>query len=212
MPSNNTSGNLTPLSRIRDLAFFFAAYLYFIGFVFQHYLYAHFGIPVVSLQIPFYYFFVFSYTVITKHAALTILIVFSAIVIEVVKELLDLNPFWRFLITTLFLSVLFPAAFGMAKRTGEGFAEEMRMGQYVKPITFVLRSGAADAYPQPFTCANKNKELRLLAETEDSFYVLDQSEGTEQEVPSGFTYVVRREDVRLARIWLQNFRKPGAAK
>lgn len=57
----------TYLSNLRNVTFFIAVYLYLAGFVYQYYLYRHLGISLGSLDIPFYYFFVYSYTVIMEN-------------------------------------------------------------------------------------------------------------------------------------------------
>ena len=62
--SKKESGERDFLSTLKNTVFVIAVHLYFAGWIYNFYLYKHFGINLGSLNIPFYYFFVYSFTVI----------------------------------------------------------------------------------------------------------------------------------------------------
>lgn len=78
------SGNL--LSILRNVIFFIALYLYFIGWLYAYYVFSHFGISLDSVDIPFYYFFVYSYSVIIKNMLWIIGILILIILINLIPS------------------------------------------------------------------------------------------------------------------------------
>ncbi len=66
--SSNTGGKATSFfEAARDVVIIGTVYAFFTGFSYVYYLYAHFGIPVSLLDLPFNQFPVYAYTVATAH-------------------------------------------------------------------------------------------------------------------------------------------------
>ena len=66
------------LSKLRDLILIIAICCYFMGWIYAHYFYKHFGISLNSLDISFYYFFVYSYSVLFN---INIILIFFSFII-----------------------------------------------------------------------------------------------------------------------------------
>jgi len=200
------------LSTLKGLAFFLAAYLYFGGFIFEHYLYRSFGIPLGALDIPFYYVLIYSYTVIQRNPLWIILVVIlSCGVVFLSFKVSKIRRYSSAIIVVLLLA-LFPTLFSLARRTGESLAARMRAGEFVNTIRLVLKPDAVGAYPPEFVIANKSDTLRLITESRDALYVLQQNTGSEPAMPTGFVYRVPKDSVVSACVLLDTIRKPRGGR
>jgi len=209
------------LAILRNVIFFVAIYLYFIGWTYAYYLYSHFGVSLYSLDIPVYYFFIYSYAVIYSHKWWVMLLLGGFFIIVIAlrsrKEL-------RKLVAISFLLVFFPVSFGIAKTTAFESALLLRKG-YGQTINLVFREAQKETlkgnsesntapeiekqsniknYPEVIIKANEEGELRLLTQTKDKFYVLYQPKEENGELPMCYTYVISATDISLATIEAQN--------
>jgi hypothetical protein len=218
--SNKLNENSDLLMILRNLIFFVAIYLYFIGWTYSYYLYSHFGISLYSLDVPFYYFFIYSYSVVLSNGWWFVVATSSLLITRYVfrnrKEL-------RKLITILFLLVFFPLSFKLARNTAFEAALLLRKG-YGQTVTIVFREaqketqkGKADSnetetqsgsknYPSTILNANQSGNLRLLTQTKDKLFVIYQPSADEEggELPMCYTYVIAATDVSLTIIEAQN--------
>lgn len=144
------------LTTLKEAAFFVAIYLYFTGFVYIYYFYEHFGISLNSIEVPFYYFFVYSYNVITSldegavwgyalRSLWVVVLVFAALAFVLVKVMRE-----RKWLALLFCSLvfLFPALFSFAWKSADLAANEVRNGRHVKVVTLVFKKEALETYPK----------------------------------------------------------------
>ncbi len=199
MEKKNPAENHDLLAILRNVIFIIAVYFYFMGWTYAYYLFNHFGISLNSVDIPFYYFFVYSYSVITD--ILTIITVVAAIIVFYLVT--SFAPIYlKKWALALILIVLFPIFFSVAKERADKEALYKRMG-FAKTITFVFKKDAIKFYPKEFINANNRSKLKILTQTNDRYYVIYQPPGEGRAIPYGFTYDIARTDVLLARIEMQ---------
>lgn len=184
----------------KNAIFVLAIYAYFAGWVYSYFLYNHFGIPLTSVEIPVYFFFIYSYSVISNWW-----IALACAFIVIIVYLMAI--YWP-RVAVLVMIVLFPLVFYVSKERADRVAKEIRTGN-AKTITFTFKKEKEmeKVLPQDFLDANKKQSLRLITLTPDRFYVLQQPPGEENEIPYGFTYALSKEDVLLAKIALLNVSK-----
>lgn len=185
---------------LRDLVLIIGVYLYFIGWTYSYYLLKHFGISLSSLDIQFYYFFVYSYAVIMN---LTMLIIWA---VAMGASLLFMKVYFKKWVFAIIIVGFFIASFNQAKVRGDKEGRTIRSGA-AKPITFVLKKELKKFYPRQFINANDKRRLRILAQARDRFYVFYQPAGEGEEIPYGFVYDVPRSDILLATVEMQNISK-----
>lgn len=185
-------------SVLKNLILIVAVYLYFTGWIYLYRLYDHFGISFGSIDIPFYYFFIYSYSVISDWVALTIII----ITIILIYLFISLRPrkLIPFLILISILLLFFRVSYYLSEGCAYQKAKLIRQGYDAKKITFIFKSEAKKGFPSEFLNANCKGKLRLITHTKDKFYVVHQLLGREEEIPYGHTYEISKNDVLLAKI------------
>jgi hypothetical protein len=152
--ANGASGEnkSTLLSVLKELTFFVAIYLYFMGFVYIYYFYDSFGIPLRSIDTPIYYFFVYSYNVLAglqdvtwgnvlKHKPLWTIAI-AVLVGGVVLVFLYRGSLRRVILFSI-LIILFPFLFYLARETAKEDALGIRTGVLAKEITLVFKKDAS---------------------------------------------------------------------
>ena len=196
---------------LRDFVVIAAITLYFTGWLYIHSFYNIFGLSSLSLEIPFHYFFVYSYLVIAHAYSKVIADVFSTSVF--IAILLAMVAFAIFLRGTfapahvkrisviLLIVIVLPAFLYQARKNAIELAmersKEVRRGKAPK-IMFVLKKETARVYPEEFINANKDGGLRLLLHTKERYYAFFQPPG--EALAVGSVYDVSRNHVLLARI------------
>jgi hypothetical protein len=212
MHAKTSDGDAGSLSTMKGLAFFLAAYLYFAGFIYEHYLYSSLGISLGTLDIPFYYVLVYSFTVIISNRLCIVLVGVAWSTLAILSLAIPKIRRFSSVIIVVLLVALFPILFSLARTTGQSIAAQMRAGEFVKTIKLVLKPDVAAGYPVDFVKANESDALRLITETKDAFYVLQQNVGSGPALPTGSLYRVPKESVVSARVLLETIRKPGDDK
>jgi|SRR5215212_2127035 len=223
--SNQQSGERDFLSVLKNTVFFVAVHLYFAGWIYNFYLYQHFGINLGSLNIPFYYFFVYSFTVIYLNAIWFIGIAIGLVLLLAFAERYQRAKKWAI---PTFLILLFPLIFVLSKNSANKSALDIRRGKGdTKTIVFVFKKNSSlgerektddDAttsendvpgeYRSDFLDANRQQSLRLLVHTDDKYYVFlqpppepeDAKTGGDEELDIGYTFEVLKSDVELVTI------------
>lgn len=188
---------------LRNVIFIAAIYFYFIGWTYSFYLFNHFGISINSVDIPFYYFFIYSYSVITNISAI-VAIVATPIVILLVNSFAP--NYLKKLAPPFILIVLFLISFSIARERADKVSLSIRTG-YAKTIIFVFKKDTTKFYPKKFVDANNKSKLKLLTQTNDRFYVIYQPAGEGKAIPCGSVYDIARADIRLAKIVIPDVMK-----
>ena len=186
----------TVLSFLKNVILVIAVYAYFVGWTYAFYFYSYFGLSLNAIDIPFYFFIIYSYNIFYNYIALLI------IVVTVVLIYLLTTIYANKWLLMLVLVALFPALFYMSYKVAVKDAEEIRTGVVEsKKVYFVLKKDIAKYYPKGFSDLN-NYKLKLLTQTKDGFYVFHQPpmRTVGNDLVSGFTYYIPRDDVATARI------------
>ena len=189
-------------SILRNLVFFIAVYLYFIGWIYEFYYYRNFGIPLSALDIPVYYFFIFSYSAVEFKIIWYVILIGILILLVFIPR--DAIRKWAIV---FYMIILFPLSFYLAKSASDQYALKVRRGS-AKTISFVLKGDASNRYPPEFLSANERGDLRFLTQTKDRFYVFLQPIDPDQPVlPVASSYIVPERDVSLVTIELPDLPK-----
>lgn len=196
MKNAESAENYDLLEILRFLFFVIAIYLYFIGWIYAHYFFHYFGISLNSVDIPFYYFFVYSYTVIFNVIGGMILVV------VILLAYLFTYSYYKKLGLALILIGLIPLFFYVAQKKADREARYKRMG-HANTIIFTFKKDVSKFYPKEFYDANKKGKLTILTQTKDRFYIFYQPKGEGRAMPLGFTYDISRADVILAEIEME---------
>jgi hypothetical protein len=198
------------LSLLRNVIFIIAVYIYFVGWIYAFYLFEHFGIALNSVDIPFYYFFVYAYSVIITNPIAVIIIICVTMVIFYSVTYLCTSIYSKGSLLVPVLIILFPIFFFLAKESANKSHMDIRMGN-AKTIKFVFKKDAHKIFPKEFIDANTNGSLKILTETDNRFYVFYQPdiEEEEKEVPYGYTFGISKTDILLAKIDIPNTLKIG---
>lgn len=192
------------LEIVRNSAFIVGFYLYFIGWVYVYWLYSHFGISFTSLDIPVYYFFVYSYAVASyfpqivkacTYSGLFFWVTSGVVAIVILLALLARTYSKKGILVVVFVA-LFPLFFCLARGAAIEKAKEIR--ERGRRVSFVFKTKQLRAYPPEFVKANKDGNLKLLLQTKDKYYVFFQPPG--KGLPLGFVYDLLRSDVSLVKI------------
>ncbi len=182
MKKSEAKENLPFLSLFSQSQFIIGVCLYFIGWIYIYYLYDNFGIPLSSVDIPFYYFFIYSYSAIMNRFSIIVLILFFAISILIFtfyKKNWIIFPVSIFLFLILFL---------LAQRQANQQAFLLRDGN-ARTIKFYLKGEQFNFYPEQFIKANKDEELKLFSKTKDKYFVFFQPKDEKPSKRLGFAYV-----------------------
>src|SRR3990172_3488360 len=195
----NLLGSADLFSIIRNLVLLIAIYCYFIGWLYAYYLFYAFGISLNAVDIPFYYFFMYSYSVLANPLKMLVLIIVAILLLVAYFHL----PSWiNRLAIPVVLAASFLLAFYAAHHEASQEAWRKRRG-YAKTISFVFTKNARSVYPNTLLRANSNGRLRLLTQTRDRYFVFYQPSGESPELPYGFSYDIQASHVLLATVEFQ---------
>ncbi len=203
-PAGEKQQDLSGTARI--LILLAAIYCYFAGWIYAYHLFAHFGLSFSAVDIPPYYFFVYSYFVLPRASFTSVgigLIVAAAICGLAMAASRFKSAQWLLGMT---LIGMFPVVFYFARDGSDEAARRIRGGD-AHLIKFVLKNDVAREYPQSFLDANLNERLMLLTETKDHYYVFFQPPSKERSFPFGYTYDVAKAHVVVTTIEVQSTSK-----
>jgi len=162
----------TLLGNIKSFLIFFAIYLYFAGWTYDFILFKEFGLSLNELDIPFYYFLMYSFPVVADH----IIFVTSLLIAGGVLIYFS-GTFWGRIILPVSLLLLFPTTYLLSVNTAKSYAGEIRLsgGGDRLPIRFHLKKIDAlklESDMEGFHDLNKKWKLKLLTQTSQNYYAL----------------------------------------
>lgn len=184
-----------------------AIYCYFAGWIYADRLFSRFGLSLSAIDIPAYYFFVYTYFVF-QHAT-WVCIGLVAAAGAGLFVLVSLIGRWRIIQGTVAAIMLlggFVPVSSISRDSADEAVRRIREGD-ARHMSFVLKREAVKELPPPFMEANAGRHLRLLMETKDRYYAFLQPQSKENTFPFGFTFGVAKTDVVLATIDVQSMRK-----
>ena len=196
-PSRPEAPPLSPV--LRDVAIIVGAYLYFTGWLYAYYFFEGFGVALNIVDIPVYYFFIYSYNVLMSFWG--VVVVVAAGIAAIVTA--QYGPRWA---VAAMLVLAFPSLFYVARNQATVDARGARLKD-ARRIVFQLKN--EESFPAAFRNHNDGLELKLLVQTKERYLVFRQSTEDRRsgiphdDLPIGYTYDVRKEDVSLATIRLR---------
>ena len=225
------------LSKLSNYILFLGIYLYFTAWVYIHFYYDSFGLTTMALKIDYSSYLVYSWDVFSNKSFLWHSAIIITIVI-IIKKCLNSFEKWfplrlinwikdsQFLILVLCMTAIFPYLFFSAKNIAlKNYRLDRVDAKYLKSIQFIFRKG--DEYLSPAIsldssamrsqfCSDmqilKNdstQQLKLLGESDDNYYVLNQkirNVDGKINANTGYVYVVQKSDVLLSKIILRSFK------
>jgi len=186
------------LSVVKDAVLPLAIYGYFAGFIYIYYFYQRLGISLSGIEVPFYSFFLYAYNVVAVHPWLTVGLLVGTLVAIVLSAELK----YGYLVVALVLVAVFPLLYWLASSAAAADIHAVRTRQYQVPqISFVFKD--ASQYPPELVEANHDRALRMILETKDHYYVLDQPyDDSDDVISEGSVYSVAKSDVVASRVHL----------
>ncbi|HEV3224977.1 MAG TPA: hypothetical protein VGZ90_19005 [Puia sp.] len=213
------------LSGIRDLLIIIGIYCYFIAWVYLHTYYDSFGIATESLRLSYTSYLIFSYDVLTSDAfiRLSIWAVVAFICLSVIFLYL-LHKFQRpgrirlryarTCVILLVMVALFPILFQIAKQTAlQNYSDDRTNTGTKHRIEFIFRKNAGldsnsakSNYSLNLLNTDAGKNLRLLAESDEYFIVLNQMPYDSEvgSFPEGAVYYIDKKDILVSHIILSS--------
>lgn len=165
----------------RDLIIFFAIISYFVGWVYLNEYLSHFGLYLANLEIPFYYYFIFSYPPMIEALAyptwadgfrVTVILASFAACVAAYRIRLTIG---YFAVALCFFTILF-ISFQIAIDKSQLHARHILNGGG-KVIGFVFDVDVADNYRKwienDLIHASTTGRLRLVWRTEGDVYAVD---------------------------------------
>jgi hypothetical protein len=194
------------LSDPKSLVALFAVYLYFLGFIFAHYYYDHFGLRATINDLPLFTMFVLAYNVLTANPLLSlwgcVLLVASSLY-WLLPEKRDAKKWWTAAVdVALAVGILgfLPYAFSCAHKTAERLAADVRRGVWQLPEFQVeFKPDKMPAYTN-LSAAASAAPLKLLIENKDYYFLLWQPSVSDiPDIPACTIYTVRKEDLQVGK-------------
>jgi hypothetical protein len=197
-PTSGTASGL--LSAGTTIISVIVAYLYFAGWVYSYYFYEDFGVYLVSFDVPFQYFPVYAFTVMTSvSGAVLTLALLSALYLFVRNRLSGLT-------LMALLIVAFPLSFLTAQNIGHSEATSERIRR--KPIVhFSFKNPELAKYsiklserPVSILDLDTEEKLDLLLETKDRVVVFYQPDSIGPVLPAVYVYSVMKSDLQWSMV------------
>jgi hypothetical protein len=222
------SGLWNAISRIRDVAFIAAVYLFFAGFIYRYYYLTSFGINPKFEDSALYSVLVYAYSVLDDlferssfthwwlSALAAVLLVVAVATNAYLRQTRRLYRWKAARVAVEVRRVALPVAiviallvipwmFNAAQRAGLSDATKVRSAQngidYAVSVT--LTEDAAKHYDRDIQSALASYTLRLVSESDSAYYFLDQPPGyTPTDLRRGGIFVVRKDDVQSIKLAL----------
>ncbi|MGF6870621.1 hypothetical protein [Paraburkholderia sp. MM5477-R1] len=187
-------------------ALLFGAYFYFISWMHLYFYYRELGISLMSLDIPIYYFLVYSYSAINVPSKTTYIIVFLVILFFTIldrrwswdKKSLVIEIFHRVLLTG-FILLVFIFGYMIARGQGLDQAREARRGG-LRTVHIVFKKEALTNLPDEIASSDREFAMKYITETKDNLYVLVQPGIHLDPRPIGYTYIIPRKGLAYVKI------------
>lgn len=180
------------IGELRDLALLLAVFLFFVGFAYTSTYYRNLGIRASSLELSINDIIVSSYNVILTWPFLLGALVCAACLAGATKWL----PKWGRVASYLALAIAFlPFARHVGSAVAARNAMDTRAGLFDAAVEVAFEPTVESRVPELLRVANTANRLRLLYETKDHVFLLDQVDTGRDELPIGHVYEVSRDHI-----------------
>ena len=197
-----------------------AGYSYFAGWMYLYFFYDAFGVSLLTLDFPFHFYLIYSFTILPP---LYYLIIFSVVlfvffivfkVLHVAQKLassaiglfftrneLHLNAYSRWFISILLVTI-FAGVAELMRSIALARADEVRKGEVLKYVKLTFKKDATVSYPEKLISAAKDGALMKLVQTKDRIFVILQPGQNDKLLGSASSYSVALSDLALVDVKL----------
>jgi len=200
------------LATLRDVAVIGTIYVYFTGWTYVQYYYSFFGLTLDVVGVPFYSVLAYSPNVLTQPVAIPNKVV-GLVAVAFSLTLLKWKPRWRVPVLGALLCLAFPFLAGMSYTAAKQIVSERLAKEQFPQVAFMLKDApkALEGPSSRFLEANSRGQLRLLAQTSETYFVfldpgLTPTSGDSSKLE---VYYVQRAEVVLARLLPRTLRGAG---
>ena len=190
-----------------------AIFLYFIGWIYLYSLLNYFHIDILSINVPFHFFFIYSFAPIKFYfdqwpLVILYVVAFSLILYFVYKILSIGNKFIKIYLIISVIAVFFFGGFAAASHAGAERAIELRRNP-TENMHFVLHKPGeigSKYFKDTFAAYNDSLSLYKILETRDTYFVFHQRiEGNMSfdRLKPGWVFKVPRKSVALVQNMLR---------
>lgn len=187
---NGETKNHSILAIVSELALLLGIYTYFTGWVYSYYFFHSFDITLGSLDIPLYYFIVYSFSVYYSILGGIVFVVLGGLTWTLRR---------RPQVLYLFLILAFPIVFETARHEAFKTANQIRFAVNNDRTAVWLSDDALGKVDPDFVWANGNNRLRLLTETNTQVILFYQAPTLGNAVPFASVYQIDKSKVLLVR-------------
>lgn len=175
-------------SALKDVLPVLAIYSYFAGWIYAYSFFKAFRVPVSSLDIPFQYFFMYSFSALANWNGIVLILV-AAVCVVILKK--------HKLIMAVLACVLFIWIFAVAFVQATADADLQRYSSTNDRILLSFADTALSAEPPDLKENNKAERLRLLTETKDHLFVFYQPPplAPDDDVPAALVYDIPKSNL-----------------
>jgi len=193
---NSGINRMTAIQTIRNLTFIIAIYAYFAGFIYIYFLYENFGINIRLLNIPIYFYFVYSFNVVMTNIPVMIILFFLILLMTFLSKIGKCKT-----LLIAFLVLLLPFFFFISKNSADNATDKMRNGYDLKTIKLSFTD--ENVYEKRFIQMNKQGALKLLLKTTTDYYILLQRKGSAlvAELPTGYVHIIPKKALKSVNIF-----------
>lgn len=172
----SANGTIEFLKSARDIAFLFAVFLYFMGWIYIYYFLDSFGLSVKAMDVDIYNLLIYSSNVFIYLYHNQMLVVIFILLAIVLVRIFHKNLRFIYFLYPFFIVGLFPVTFYYARLAGEDSASKVldNPKKSLKQITFVFK----DLKSEP---ANQKKitekDSLVKYNNEERLSIMNQSKG-----------------------------------
>jgi hypothetical protein len=174
-------------SALKDVIPVLAVYSFFAGWIYAYAFFKAFRVPVSSLDIPFQYFFMYSFSALASWKGAFLIL----------AAIIFVFAFQKYKLPMLGVAcALFPLLFGIAFVQGTSDATLQRHASTNDRIVLAFKEDAGKTIPPDLIVNNNASHLRLLTESKDRVYVFYQSPSiAPDDFPAAVVYDVAKSDL-----------------
>ncbi len=208
-PTQLVSASVVPkkdglFSALKDVLPVLIVYSYFAGWIYAYAFFKSFRVPVASLDIPFQYFFIYSFSALVNWQGMLLILVAAALINWLQKQRLAM---------VAVACLLFPLVFSIALVQGATDAASERNAQTNDRVLLSFKKEAIEAIPPDLQSNNASERLRLLAETKEHILVFYQPPPfAGNEIPPALVYDIAKSDLTTIKRQVTDKRKEPIAE
>jgi hypothetical protein len=177
---------------IRNNILIFAIYLYFAGWTFAYKYYADLGIQITSLDVPVYYFFIYSFSAL-KYGVFLLLLFF----VGIYYYYLNHNQKAVIIVLIALLPLIYILSWHSATTSAMSFRRDA-VTSY-KSVNILVNDKSTIYQFDNFSSLNASGKLKIITSNKDYCYLLYQPKGDNRALPEGYTFKVSTKNIIMTK-------------